>query len=228
MKLLSFGKQKQPADFVFQIEGVFALTTGGAVVAGHVLGGVLRQGESALCVSETGNSFPCVIEMIELADPKRRGKFIHPKEVKAEGPEGTRCAVKIPGCGKSDFVPGDRLVPAGSVSSAKTQEMGSGSCKEFLFRIEHIFSIRNVGTAVVGTVMKGSVRTGDMVAFGHAPGEAVFSCKIIAIDGKESPEGGIHPVERACADGPCGYGCALTLEEAESSRFRTGGYVFVL
>ena len=116
MKLLSFGKQKQPADFVFQIEDMFALTTGGAVVAGHVVGGVLRQGESVLCVSETGNSFPCVIEMIELADPKRRGKFIHPKEVRAEGPEGTRCAVKIPGRGKSDFAPGDRLVPADSAA----------------------------------------------------------------------------------------------------------------
>ena len=50
-------------------------------------------------------------EMIELADPKRQGKFIHPKEVKAEGSQGVRCAVKIPGHDKSEFCQGDHLIP---------------------------------------------------------------------------------------------------------------------
>ena len=115
MKLLSFRRQKQPADFVFQVEDVFALISGGVVVAGQVVKGVLRQGEQVVCVTKNGNSFSCMIEMIEQADLKRRGQFIHPKEVRTDGPHSGRCALKIPGWSKSDFSQGDKLIPAGSV-----------------------------------------------------------------------------------------------------------------
>ena len=101
-------------------------------------------------------------------------------------------------------------------------------CEGFLFRIQQIFSIREVGTAVVGTVLNGSAGIGDTVSFGHVPGQEVFSCKIKAIDGKNSMEGGISPVERATADGPCRYGCSLMLDETEFRNFRVGEYIFIL
>lgn len=108
------------------------------------------------------------------------------------------------------------------------QMMTPKPCEGFLFQIQHIFSIRNVGTALVGTVLNGSAGIGDTVSFGHVPGEVVFSRKIKAIDGKSSVDGDIGPVERATADGSCLYGCSLILDEPESQRFRVGGYLFIL
>ncbi len=97
----------------------------------------------------------------------------------------------------------------------------------FVFRIEHIFSIRDVGTAVAGIVLNGSAGIGDVVSFGHVPGDTVFSCNIKAIHGKGSLEGGIVPVDRAAPDGPCRYGCSLILDESDSHRFHAGAYLFI-
>ncbi|MDE6221749.1 MAG: hypothetical protein K2G51_15225 [Lachnospiraceae bacterium] len=97
----------------------------------------------------------------------------------------------------------------------------------FVFRIEHIFSIRDIGTAVAGIVLNGSAGIGDVVSFGHVPGDTVFSCNIKAIHGKSSIEGGIGPVERATADGPCCYGCSLILDEPDCSRFHVGECLFI-
>lgn len=228
IKLFSLGKKKQQEGFIFQIDDVFALRDGGVVVTGQVIEGVVHQGDRVVCAPQAGSSFLCFVEAIEQPDPARRGQFVHPKEARADGPGGGHCALMIPGKDKSDFRPGDRLVPEGSVSLDEPEVMIPKPCKGFLFRIENIFSIRDVGTAVAGTVLNGSAGVGDTVSFGHVPGEEVFACKIKSIDGKGSAEGGIGPVERATADGPCRYGCALTLDEPESRRFRVGEYLFIL
>lgn len=227
MKLFSFKKQNHQAGFAFQIIDLFALKNGGVVVAGQITEGVLHQGEHAVCVPETGNTFPCVIESIEMPDPHHPEQTIHPREARADGPWSGLCALRIPDRAESDFHPGDRLVPVGSVPLDKPQVTSPEPSQEFLFRIDHIFSIRNVGTATAGTVLNGSAGIGDTVSFGHAPGEAVFTCKIIAIDGKGSIEGGIGPVDRATADGSCRYGCSLILDESDSHRFQTGAYLFI-
>lgn len=228
MKLFSFKKTNQPAGFAFQIEDAFALKNGGVVVAGQITEGTLHQGDQAVCVPKNGNSFPCVIESIELPNPKCQGQYIHPKDARADGPWNGRCALMIPNRSKSDFHPGDRLVPAGSVPlDEPSVTIIPKPCQEFLFCIEHIFSIRNVGTAVAGTVLNGSAGIGDSVSFGRVPGEDVFRCKIKAINGKGSIDGSIGPVERATADGPCRYGCSLILDESDSQRFQTGAYLFI-
>lgn len=228
MKLFSFGKQKQPSGFNFQIDQVFALRGGGVVVTGQVTEGILRQGDRAVCVPGAGSSFLCAIEAIEQPDPRRQGQYLHPGEARADGSFGGHYALHIPGRHTSDFRPGDRLVPVGFVPLDEPEVMFPKPCKGFLFHIENIFSIKDAGTAVAGTVQNGSAGIGDTVSFGHVPGEAVFTCKIKAIDGKGSQEGGICPVERATEDGPCRYGCALTLDEPESRSFRVGGYLFIL
>lgn len=111
--------------------------------------------------------------------------------------------------------------------SVESVETSSKHCDGFLFQIELVFSIKNVGTAVVGRVLNGSIGIGDTVSFGYMPGETAFTCKVKGIDGKRSAEGGIGPVERATADGLCLYGCALTLDEQNSDRFCVDGYMFV-
>lgn len=227
MKLFSFKKQNQQAGFAFQIEDMFALKNGGVVVAGQITEGALHQGEQAVCVPKTGNAFLCVIESIEMPDPHHPEQYIHPSDARANGPWSGRCALMIPNRSKSDFHPGDRLVPVGSVPLEELQVTSPEPSQEFLFRIDHIFSIRNVGTATAGTVLNGSAGIGDTVSFGHTPGEAVFTSKIKAIAGKGSIEGGIGPVDRATADGPCRYGCSLILDESDSHRFQTGAYLFI-
>lgn len=139
-------------------------------------------------------------------------------------------AVCVPGAGTSFLCAIERmeLVPAGSVPLEEPQIMIPRPCKGFLFQIQDIFSIRDVGTVVTGTVQNGSAGIGDIVSFGHVPGEMVFTCEIKAIDGKGSVDGGIGPVERAADDDSCRYGCALTLDEPESRRFRVGEYLFIL
>lgn len=101
------------------------------------------------------------------------------------------------------------------------------SCDKFLFRIEQIYSIRSVGTAVVGIVEKGSIGIGDTVSYGQEPGETMFACEVKAIHGKGSPEGGIGSVERATSDGACRCGCALVLDEMDSRKFFAGEYLFL-
>lgn len=115
MKLFSLGKKKQQAGFAFQIDDVFALKDGGVVVAGKVTEGVIHKGDRAVCVPGSGSSFLCAIEAIEQPNPGHRGQFLHPGEARADGPCGGHYALMIPGRDKSDFRPGDRLVPVGSV-----------------------------------------------------------------------------------------------------------------
>lgn len=227
MKLFSFKKRNRQANFAFRIEDMFGLKNGGVVVAGKITEGVLHQGEQAACVPKTGNAFLCVIESIEMPDPHHQGQYIHPRDARADGPWSGLCALRIPGRSKSDFHPGDQLVPVGSVPLDDPQVTSPKPCQEFLFRIDHIFSIRNVGTATVGVVLNGSAGIGDTVSFGHTPDEVVFTCKIKAIDGKGSLEGGIGPVDRAAPDGPCSYGCSLILDESDSHRFQAGAYLFI-
>lgn len=227
MNVSSSKKQEQPEGFEFQIDDVFALKDGSAVVAGQVTKGVLRREERVVCAAQAGGSFLCFIEDIAQPVPGQRGQYLHPGEIRADGPGEGHCALRIPGKDKSYFRPGDRLVPVGAVPLDEPLVMIPKPCKVFLFHIKEIFSIQDVGTAVAGIVLNGSAGIGDTVSFGYVPGEAVFSCKIKAIDGKGSMEGGIGPVERATADGPCQYGCALIVDEMESRNFRVGKYLFI-
>lgn len=113
MKLFSFGKQKQQAEFLFRVEDSFSLRDGGVVVAGQVTRGVLRRGERAVCLPEGGSPFPCTIDAIEQPDPRNASRFLHPEEVRAGGPFQGHCALRIPGRTKGDFAPGDRIVSEG-------------------------------------------------------------------------------------------------------------------
>lgn len=229
MGLFSFKKKKPPEGFAFLVEEVFSLREGGGVVtAGRVTEGVLPRGARAVCVPTAGENFLCAVEAIEQPDPGKKGRFLHPEEARADGPCGGRYALFIPGRHPSDFRPGDRLLPIGSVPLDEPEVMTPKPCKGFLFEIREIFSIRNVGVAVAGIVLNGSAAVGDTVSFGHAPGTAVFSCAVKAIHGKGSPEDRIAPVDRATADGPCRLGCSLVLDETEPRRFRVGEYLFIL
>lgn len=225
-----FGKKKrvEQKNFNFQIKEVVALEHGmGVLVAGQITEGVIHQGDRAVCLPGAGESFLCAIEGIGYVDQKTEERF-HTKEARAEGPsEGGDYVLVIPGRHKSDFRTGDRLVPMGSVPVDEPTVMTPRPCKGFLFHIKDIFSIKDVGTAVVGTVLNGSAGIGDEVSFGHVPGEAVFTCKIKSIDGKTSMDGGISPMERA-TEGSCRYGYSLTVDELESRRFRVGEYLFIL
>lgn len=111
MKLFNFGKQKKQESFSFLIEDVFALRNGGVVVAGRVTEGMIHQGERVVCVPGSGSPFPCVIEAIEQPDPRYQGKYLHPEYARADGPFGGHYALQIPDWHRSDFHPGDRLVP---------------------------------------------------------------------------------------------------------------------
>lgn len=221
-------EQKEQKNFSFQVEGVIALEHGmGVLVVGQVTEGVIHQGDRAVCLPGAGDSFLCAIEGIGYVDPKTKEHF-RSQEARAEGPYSDGCYVMIPGRHKSDFRAGDRLVPMGSVPVDEPMAGFPRPCKGFLLHIRDIFSIKDVGTAVVGTVLNGSAGIGDEVSFGYDPGEAVFTCKIKSIDGKASMDGDIGPVERATGDGPCRYGYSLTVDEPESRRFRVGGYLFIL
>lgn len=229
MGLFSLRKGKKTEGFAFTVENVFALREGGGtVIAGRVTEGVLPRGARAVCVPTAGENFLCAIEVIEQPDPGEKGRFLRPKEARADGPCGGRYALLIPGRHPSDFRPGDRLLPLGTVPLDEPEVMTPKPCRGFLFEIREIFSIRDVGVAAVGVVLNGSAGVGDTVSFGHVPGTAVFSCVIKSIDGKGSAEGGIAPTDRATADGPCRYGCSLTLDETEPRRFRVGEYLFIL
>lgn len=230
MKSLPFGKRKkeEQKNFNFQVEGVIPLEHGmGVLVVGQITEGVIRQGDRAVCVSGAGESFLCAIEGIGYVDHQTKERH-HSKEARADGSSTSGYyALMVPGRHKTDFRAGDRLVPIGSVPLEEPVGGMPRHCKGFLFCIKDIFSIEGAGTVVVGTVLNGSVGIGDEVSFGHAPGEAVFTCKIKAIDGKVSEDGAIAPMERA-TEAPCRYGYSLTVDEPESRRFRVGEYLFIL
>lgn len=228
MKQDSFEERKQPEGFEFQIEMVSAIKGGAVAVTGKVTEGVLHRGDRAVCVPGAGSSFLCAILDIGQPDPEQKRRFLRPDDVCAEGPGGGRCALLIPGRDKSDFRAGDRLVSVGSVPLEEPMVMFPKPCRRFLFRIKELFVVQGVGTAAAGTVMNGSAGIGDIVSFGHVPGETVFSCRIKGIDGKGSKDGKTGSVERATADGLCSYGCTLILDEMESRRFRVGEYLFIL
>ena len=228
MKHDSFEDQKQPEGFEFQIETVSAIKGGGVAVTGKVTEGVLHRGDSAVCVPGAGSSFLCAIQDIAQPDPEQKRRILRPDDVCAEGPGEGRCVLLMPGRDKSDFRAGDRLVPVGSVPLEEPMVMFPKPCRRFLFQIKELFVVQGVGTAAAGTVMDGSAGIGDIVSFGHVPGETVFSCRIKGIDGKGSKDGKTGSVERATADGLCSYGCTLILDEMESRRFRVGEYLFIL
>lgn len=229
MKSFFLGKKKkeEQKNFNFQVEGVIPLEHGmGVLVVGQITEGVIHQGDRAVCLPGVGENFLCAIEGIGYVDHQTKERH-HSKEARVDGPSTSGYyALMVPGRHKTDFRAGDRLVPIGSVP---LDDMGGmpRPCKGFLFCIKDIFSIKDVGTALVGTVMNGSAGIGDEVSFGHAPGEAVFTCRIKAIDGKASEDGEIGPVDRATEDGSCRYGCSLTVDEPESRRFRVGEYLFI-
>lgn len=230
MGLFSFGKKKQEEqkNFNFLIKDIFALEHSmGVLLLGQVTEGIIHEGDCAVCLPGAGDSFLCSIRGIGYVDHETKERF-YLKEARADGPSGGLYILMTPGRHKSDFRAGDRLVPAGSVPVDEPAVMTPRPCKGFLFHIKDIFSIKDVGTALVGTVLNGSAGIGDEVSFGHVPGEAVFTCKIKSIDGKTSMDGDIGPAERATGDGACRYGWSLTVDEPESRRFRVGEYLFIL
>ena len=228
MKQDSFENRKQPEGYEFLIETVSALRGGGVAVTGKVTGGVLRKGDRVVCVPGAGSSFLCAILDIAQPNPEQKRQYLCPDEVRAEEPGEGRCVLLIPGRDKADFRAGDRLVPVESVPLDEPMVMIPKPCRKFLFRINELSVVQGVGTAAVGTVMNGSAGIGDIVSFGHVPGETVFSCRIKGIDGKGSKDGKTGLVERATSDGLCSYGCALILDELDSRMFRVGEYLFIL
>lgn len=224
-----FGKKKrvEQKNFDFQIKEVAAFDQGmGVLVAGQITEGVIHQGDRAVCLPGAGESFLCAIENIGYVDHRTKERF-YLKEARVEGPSpGGYYIMMIPGRHKSDFRAGDRLVPMGSVSVDEPTGMTPRPCKGFLFCIRDI-DVRDAGTVLVGTVLNGSAGIGDEVSFGHVPGEAVFTCSIRSIDGKDSMDADISPVERATED-LCRYGCSLIVDEPESRRFRVGEFLFIL
>ncbi|WP_297870359.1 hypothetical protein [uncultured Oscillibacter sp.] len=126
MGLLSFLKKPerkpgsvcpQPREqeaFLFQIEDVFAMRDGSAVAAGQMVQGRLHRGSSVLCVPVQGQPFSCTVDAIEQPDPKSWGEFIHPDAAWADGPWNGHYSLHIPGRGKADFHPGDRLEAPGA------------------------------------------------------------------------------------------------------------------
>lgn len=121
MGLLSFLKKPkrkpgsvcpQPREqeaFLFQIEDVFAMRDGSAVAAGQMIQGILLRGSAAVCVPVQGTPFSCTVDAIEQPDPHSWGEFIHPETACADGPWNGHYSLHIPGRGKADFHPGDRL-----------------------------------------------------------------------------------------------------------------------
>ena len=102
-------KRRPEEPFRFQIEDVFAMRDGSAVVAGQMTLGQLHRGSSALCVPIQGKPFSCTVDAIEQPDPKSWGEFIHSDAARADGPWNGHYSLHIPGRGKADFHPGDRL-----------------------------------------------------------------------------------------------------------------------
>lgn len=98
-------EQSRSYGFEFQVEDVFALTTGGVVVTGYVQSGTMRTGDGAWLVKEDGTALETGVEGMEIYDKEKEGT-IYTEEVS----EGIPVGVLLRGLEKDQVDIGDRLL----------------------------------------------------------------------------------------------------------------------
>lgn len=136
--------------------------------------------------------------------------------------------------GLLDFFKGGKKPKDGEIKKeARPPELEGAQKREdvpeakFLFRIDDVFQIKGRGLVLTGQVLRGSIKTGDQVAFGTPTLRELFPCIIGGIEHPDAQTNKIMQVDCADKAGPYQASYGILIPDREPRLFRKGYYLFI-